>query len=180
MLSIGFFDTFKWNESWHFWGLVLILTFFAEMDIWRDAKDKKQNSFHGHSIYAIIFLGFIIISIIPSLMSFLYTLPVALSNLFSFNEERSISVTIYNIFNSTEQLTVISNIFWANVVIAFLIHIIVGTPDDVFFSTIAVLIAGVFYILPLFPIVSPTSGYIALNVLAYSIYIILVGYLIYR
>lgn len=178
--SIGFFDTFKWDESWHYWIVVLFLTFLAEMDIWRDIKDEKQNRFLGHSIYAIFFLGFIVISIVPSLTSFLYTSPVAISNLFNFDEEKSISATLYNIFNSTEQLKVISNIFWANFVMASLAYIFRGPVEDEFFPVLAIIIASVFYILPLFPIVSPTSGYIALNVLGYSIYLILWSYSITR
>ena len=32
--NIGTFDTFVWNESWLFWGLVVIITFVVEMIIW--------------------------------------------------------------------------------------------------------------------------------------------------
>ena len=32
--NIGTFETFVWNESWLFWGIVVIITFVAEMIIW--------------------------------------------------------------------------------------------------------------------------------------------------
>lgn len=34
IVSIAEFDTFVWNESWCYWVIVAILTFFAEMIIW--------------------------------------------------------------------------------------------------------------------------------------------------
>lgn len=52
--NIGTFDTFVWNESWLFWGLVVIITFVAEMIIWstpnsytylqETGTDLKNNS----------------------------------------------------------------------------------------------------------------------------------------
>ena len=36
VLGLGGFNTFVWNESWGFWALVAILTFFAEMFIWQE------------------------------------------------------------------------------------------------------------------------------------------------
>lgn len=48
--NIGTFDTFVWNESWLFWGLVVIVTFVIEMIIWnttnntivgRDNEEKR-------------------------------------------------------------------------------------------------------------------------------------------
>jgi hypothetical protein len=35
-VQIGFFDTFTWDESYLFWIIVGVLTFFAEMLVWDD------------------------------------------------------------------------------------------------------------------------------------------------
>jgi hypothetical protein len=35
-VHIGFFDTFTWDESYLFWIIVGVLTFFAEMLVWDD------------------------------------------------------------------------------------------------------------------------------------------------
>ena len=34
--GLCFFETFDWNESWAYWVLVIIGSFFAEMAIWED------------------------------------------------------------------------------------------------------------------------------------------------
>ena len=41
--SIGAFDTFVWNESWLFWGIVVILVFIAEMIIWSPSYDDENR-----------------------------------------------------------------------------------------------------------------------------------------
>ena len=72
MNNIGFFDTFNWDVSWHYWGIVLVLTFLAEMDIWRDTKDDNSTYFGGHSIYGLIFLVIIVLFLIPSISSLIF------------------------------------------------------------------------------------------------------------
>ena len=34
--SIALFDTFVWDQSWAFWAIVAIVTFFGEMIIWEE------------------------------------------------------------------------------------------------------------------------------------------------
>ena len=40
LADIGAFDTFVWNDSWLFWGIVAIITFVAEMIIWSVNSDN--------------------------------------------------------------------------------------------------------------------------------------------
>ncbi len=97
MNSISFFDTFSWEESWHYWGIVLILTFLAEMDIWRDVKDEYNNCFSGHSIYGLIFLVIIILFLIPSISSFLFAGGAwAIDTLSSSNKPATVNLNLLN------------------------------------------------------------------------------------
>ena len=159
MNSIGFFDTFSWDDSWHYWGIVLILTFLAEMDIWRDENDENQNWFLGHSVFALVFLSALILLFIPSITAFVYTLPVCVHHLFSLKND----------------ITFFSCIFWANITTVFITYIINDIVNDSKseFHYLAVIIGIVSVVLILFSIVDPTQGFVLLNILAYVIYFIL-------
>lgn len=159
MNSIGFFDTFSWNESWHYWGIVLILTFLAEMDIWRDEEVENHNWFMGHSVFALIFLVATILFLIPSITSFVYTLPV----------------WVHHLVSSDKDISFFNCIFWANAITAWVSYIINDIINDSKseFHYLAVIICALFVILITFSIVDPTQGFVLLNILAYAIYYIL-------
>lgn len=155
MNSVGFFDTFSWDESWHYWGIVLLLTFLAEMDTWRDEEDENQKRFMGHSVFALTFLSAIILFLIPSIISFIYTVPV----------------WVHRLFSSEENITFFTCIYWANIVTALLLcKMDVIVNDSIGFCCLAVIIGIVSIVLTLFSIVDPTQGFVLLNILAYAIY----------
>lgn len=174
MNSIGFFDTFSWDESWHYWGIVLILTFLAEMDIWRDEEDENHNWFMGHSVFALIFLAAIILFLIPPITSFVYTLPVWLGLWGSGSSDKDIS---------TREL-LLHNIYAANVFTAFVSFFISKCINEKSkFHYLAVIICVLFLILIIVKMaqgVDPTLGFVLLNILAYAIYYILLCIISYH
>lgn len=160
MNSIGFFNTFNWDESWHYWEIVLILTFLAEMDIWRDTKDENSTYFSGHSMYGLLFLVIIILFLIPSISSYLF----------------AGGDWLFNLLYSDKPVTVSGNILWGCFTVIGLGTLISCWKHEslnlnkVHWNWIGVIIGAVLVGLVLFDIITPTFGYVITSILLCGIY----------
>ena len=161
MNSIGFFDTFNWDVSWHYWGIVLILTFLAEMDIWRDSKDDYNNCFSGHSIYGLIFLLIIVLFLIPSISSFLF----------------AGGAWIFDVINrSNKPATVDSNIIGGCFIVIGLGTLISCWKHEnlnlnkVHWNWLGVIMGVILVGLVLFGIITPAFGYVVTSIILCGLY----------
>jgi hypothetical protein len=161
MNSIGFFDTFNWDVSWHYWGIVLILTFLAEMDIWRDPKDDYYNCFSGHSIYGLIFLVIIILFFIPSISSFLFA---------------GGGWLLHIILDSNKPITVSNNILYGCFTVIGLGTLISCWKhenmnlNEVHWNWLGVIMGVMLVGLVLFGIITPAFGYVVTSIIFCGIY----------
>ena len=161
MNSIGFFDTFNWDVSWHYWCIVLVLTFLAEMDIWRDIKDEYHNSFSGHSIYGVIFLVIIVLFLIPSISSFLFA---------------GGDWLLHIILDSDKPITISNNIFYGCLTVIGLGTLISCWKyqnmnlNEVHWNWLGVIMGVILVGLVWFGIITPAFGYVVTCIILCGIY----------
>ena len=161
MNSISSFDTFNWDASWHYWCIVLILTFFAEMDIWRDPKDGYYNCFSGHSIYGVIFFVIIIPFLIPSISSLLFAGGAWLHHI---------------IFDSDKPITIGSNILYGCISVIGLGTLISCLKhenmnlNEVHWNWLGVIMGVILVGLVLFGIITPVFGYVVTSIILCGVY----------
>lgn len=162
--SIAFFDTFNWNVSWHYWIIVLILTFLAEMDIWRDTKDDDSTYFSGHSIYGLIFLIIFILFLIPSISAFLFA---------------GGDWLLHIILDSDKPITISNNILYGCFTVIGLGTLISCWKhenmnlNELHWNWIGVIMGMILVGLVLFGIITPAFGYVTISILLCGIYFFL-------